>query len=113
MSAVPTTILIIDDSVENIAVLSELLRPRYRVLAAVSGEAGLQVANTNSQPDLILLDVMMPMMNGYQVLKQLQACVATKDIPVIFLTALADPSDEELGLQLGAVDYISKPTNQP
>ncbi len=109
MSVASKTILIIDDAAENIAVLSELLRSRYRVLAAVSGEAGLQVVKTHAQPDLILLDVMMPLMDGYQVLKQLQAGAETKDIPVIFLTALADPSDEERGLQLGAVDYITKP----
>ena len=73
MSVASKTILIIDDAAENIAVLSELLRSRYRVLAAVSGEAGLQVVKTHAQPDLILLDVMMPLMDGYQVLKQLQA----------------------------------------
>ena len=108
MTVAQKTILVIDDSTENIYVLSQLLRSRYRVLAATSGEVGLQVANSEPAPDLILLDVMMPSMDGYAVLKQLQVG-RTRGIPVIFLTALADPNDEELGLQLGAADYITKP----
>jgi putative two-component system response regulator len=103
------TILIVDDATENLSVLSELLRPLYRVLAATSGEAGLRVAGGVPKPDLILLDVMMPGMDGYAVLATLQADPATRDIPVVFLTALATPTDEERGLQLGAADYITKP----
>ncbi len=103
------TLLIIDDSAENLSVLSELLRPYYRVLAAVSGQSGLRVANGQAKPDLILLDVMMPVMDGYEVLAQLRKNPATSAIPVIFLTALADAEDEERGLQLGAADYITKP----
>lgn len=103
------TILIIDDSAENLVVLSELLRPQYRVLAANSGEAGLRLANRAPGPDLILLDVMMPGMDGYTVLARLREAPATRDIPVVFLTALSTPGDEERGLQLGAADYIAKP----
>ncbi len=110
MVAAPNaTILIVDDAPENLVVLSALLRPLYRVLAATSGEAGLRVAGGTPKPDLILLDVMMPGMDGYAVLARLQADPATRDIPVVFLTALAAATDEEHGLQLGAADYITKP----
>lgn len=108
-NATNATILIIDDSAENLLVLSELLRPQYRVLAATSGEGGLRVANSLAKPDLILLDVMMPGMDGYAVLARLRDNPATQDIPVIFLTALATAGDEERGLLLGAADYITKP----
>lgn len=103
------TLLIVDDAPENLFVLSELLQPHYRVLAANSGERGLQVASSLPRPDLILLDVMMPGMNGYQVMQALQADALCADIPVIFLTALSSPREEERGLSLGAVDYITKP----
>ncbi len=110
MPAAPNaTLLIVDDSPENLVVLSGLLRPLYRVLAATSGEAGLRVAGGQPKPDLILLDVMMPGMDGYAVLARLQADPATRDIPVVFLTALAAAADEEHGLHLGAADYITKP----
>lgn len=104
-----STILIVDDSPENLGVLSELLRPQYRVLAATSGESCLRVAGGQSLPDLILLDVMMPEMDGYSVLAILRKTPATRDIPVIFLTAMSDAEDEEYGLELGASDYITKP----
>lgn len=103
------TILIIDDSPENLVVLGELLQPHYRVRAASSGLRGLQVAHTAPRPDLILLDVMMPQMDGYEVLLQLQRNPLTQDIPVIFITALDGTDDEQKGFDLGAVDYISKP----
>lgn len=103
------TILLVDDSADNLHVLNELLSPEYRVLAATSGEGGLRVANNQPTPDLILLDVMMPEMDGYQVLARLKENRVTCDIPVMFLTALADSTDEERGLELGAVDYITKP----
>ncbi|MEI7611668.1 MAG: two-component system response regulator [Betaproteobacteria bacterium] len=102
-------ILIVDDSSENLQILSELLGTDYRVLAATSGESCLEVANRALKPDLILLDVMMPGMDGYTVLARLLDNPQTRDIPVIFLTALADSGDEEHGLQLGAADYITKP----
>ena len=104
-----STVLIIDDSAENLTVLSELLRPEYRVLAANSGERGLRVANDTPKPDLILLDVVMEGIDGYAVFDRLRDSPQTCDIPVIFLTALNDPGDEEWGLLLGAADYITKP----
>jgi putative two-component system response regulator len=108
-TASSSVILIIDDVPENLHVLSELLLPQYQVLAATSGTGGLRVANGRPKPDLILLDVMMPGMDGYAVLSRLRDNPDTRDIPVIFLTALADSGDEERGLKLGAADYITKP----
>ncbi|MBM3391934.1 MAG: response regulator [Betaproteobacteria bacterium] len=104
-----TTLLIVDDESANLAVLSNVLQPHYRVLAANSGARALEVAAGDPRPDLILLDVMMPDMDGFGVLARLRAEAATRDIPVIFVTALTDEINEEHGLQLGAVDYIAKP----
>ena len=110
MSVVPSaTILIIDDAVENLHILSSLLRPEFRVLAATSGERGLLLAASAAKPDLILLDVVMEGMNGFIVLANLRNNPVTRDIPVIFLTALLEADDEERGLSLGAADYITKP----
>jgi len=105
------TLLIIDDSAESLCVLSELLRPQYRVLAATSGARGLRVANSLPKPDLILLDVMMPDMDGYEVLARLRDIPAIRDIPVVFLTAMSLAGDEAHGLLLGASDYLTKPIN--
>jgi putative two-component system response regulator len=104
-----TTILIVDDTPENLLLLSELLQPHYRVRAASSGMRALQVAASEPRPDLILLDVMMPEMDGYEVIRQLKSNPHTANIPVIFVTALESTLDEERGLALGAVDYITKP----
>jgi CheY-like chemotaxis protein len=101
------TILIVDDSPENLMVLGELLHARYRVRAANSGERALQLACQTPVPDLVLLDVMMPGMNGYQVLEALRRNPLTRDVPVIFTTAMSATEDEEHGLALGAVDYTS------
>ena len=106
---VTATILIVDDEPTNLHLLTGLLRPEFMVRAANSGENALRVANSQPRPDLILLDVMMPAMDGYVVLARLRESPATADIPVIFLTALAESADEERGLQLGAADYITKP----
>lgn len=103
------TILIVDDVPENLEVLGELLQSLYRVRAAQSGARALQVARTRPIPDLILLDVMMPGMDGYAVFSALRADPLTRDIPVIFVTALDGLQEEEKGLEAGAVDYISKP----
>ena len=103
------TLLVVDDSPDNLSLLTALLRPHYNVLAATTGESALRVAGTLSAPDLILLDVMMPGMDGYAVLRRLRANPATQHIPVIFLTALTDATDMEHGLKLGAADYITKP----
>ena len=104
------TILIVDDMPENLEVLDGLLRGAgYRVKAANNGRAALRLAQDPDAPSLILLDVMMPGMDGYAVLDALRADPATQDIPVIFVTALAGAGDEEAGLARGAVDYITKP----
>ncbi len=108
-NSTPSTILIVDDAVENLTVLNVLLRERYQVRAATSGEKALRIAASAPHPDLILLDVMMPEMDGYQVFERLRADPATRGIPVIFVTAM-DSIDAELhGLDVGAVDYITKP----
>lgn len=104
-----TTILIVDDEPANLSLLSHLLRPLYQVRAANSGENALRAASSEPRPDLILLDVMMPSMDGVEVLTRLRNNPVTADIPVIFVTALAGADDEERGLALGAADYIAKP----
>ncbi len=103
------TILIVDDTPENLGILSELLQSHYAVRAANSGLRALQVAANAPTPDLILLDIMMPEMDGYEVLARLKGNPVTRDIPVIFVTAMDSSESEEQGLALGAVDYISKP----
>ena len=104
------SILIIDDSKANIIALSHILSDTYNLLAAKSGQAGLEVA-TSQHPDLILLDILMPGLDGYDVLKILRENDSTKHIPVIFISGLDSPEDEEKGLTLGSVDYITKPFN--
>jgi putative two-component system response regulator len=104
-----TTILIVDDEPANLSLLTQLLRPIYQVRAANSGENALRAATSEPRPDLILLDVMMPDMDGEEVLTRLRNNPDTVDIPVIFVTALTDVDHEERGLALGAVDYITKP----
>jgi len=103
------TILIVDDAPENLSLLSDLLQPYYQVRAANSGLRALRAAATDPQPDLILLDVIMPSMDGYEVITQLKADPRTANIPVIFVTAMESSEDEEHGLALGAMDYITKP----
>ena len=107
------TILIVDDSPENLAILSAALQPGYRVLAAKSGERALRIATGPGTPDLILLDVMMPGMDGYQVFEKLRANPATRHIPIIFITAMSGEESELRGLKLGAADYITKPIAPP
>ncbi|MFO0590011.1 MAG: response regulator [Polyangiaceae bacterium] len=103
------TLLIVDDDATNLAVLSSTLRPHYRVRAAKDGASALRAAASEPAPDLLLLDVMMPEMDGFDVLARLRADPKTAPIPVIFVTALGDDADEERGLALGAVDFITKP----
>ena len=107
------TVLIVDDTPQNLSVLGELLQPHYRVRAVNSGERALRAAVSEPRPDLILLDVMMPGMDGYEVLRRLRADERTRNVPVIFITAMNATADEERGLELGAVDYITKPLNPP
>ncbi|MCQ8182807.1 diguanylate cyclase [Methylomonas sp. SURF-1] len=106
-------ILIVDDTPTNIQVLAENLIQDYRIKVAASGAAALAAIAAQGAPDLILLDVMMPEMDGYEVCRHLKANPQTSSIPVIFVTALNDASDEERGLNLGALDYITKPFYLP
>ena len=103
------TVLVVDDLPENLTILGELLQPLYRVRAASSGARAIRGTALEPKPDLILLDVMMPDMDGYAVLEQLLQNPQTRDIPVMFVTAMGSAEDEERGLALGAVDYITKP----
>ncbi|MFH1215354.1 MAG: response regulator [Pseudomonadota bacterium] len=104
-------ILFVDDVPSNIRILLEILRADYDISFTDNGADALQVAAQEPQPDLILLDIMMPKMNGYEVCKKLKADEKTSHIPIMFITALTDEDDEEKGLNLGAVDYIRKPFN--
>ncbi len=108
-----STILIVDDMVANIKVLGELLKDEYKIRLATNGEKALQISRSSNPPDLILLDVIMPEMDGYEVCAQLKTDKATKNIPVIFITAMDLEKDETKGLSLGAVDYITKPFSLP
>lgn len=103
-------ILAVDDVPENIDVLKGILTPDYAMSAAVNGPLALKIAE-KQQPDLILLDVMMPEMDGHQVLRRLKENELTRDIPVIFVTALGEEENELQGLELGAVDYVAKPVS--
>ncbi|NTV96256.1 MAG: two-component system response regulator [Thiobacillus sp.] len=107
------TLLVVDDTPENLAVMTELLSPFYRVLIANSGPRAVRLAQSDPRPDLILLDVMMPGMDGYSVLEQLRQDPRTIDLPVIFVTAMNAMEDEQRGFDLGAVDYITKPIRPP
>ncbi len=106
-------VLVIDDTEDIRYFLTTLLERHYQVLAAESGRAGLALATSDSVPELILLDVMMPEMDGYEVMKRLRNDPRTADIPVIFLTALSSVEEEQRGLDLGATDYIAKPISPP
>ncbi len=105
------TILVVDDTPDNLTLMSGLLREQYRVKVSNRGEKALEIASVLPQPDLILLDIMMPEMDGYEVCKQLKANPETAHIPVIFLTAKTETDDEAHGLRLGAADYLTKPVN--
>lgn len=111
MSDIPSMqkVLIVDDTPENIQVLMETLKDEYRIVAAINGEKALQLANADPMPDIILLDIMMPGMDGYEVCKRLKADEKTVAIPVIFVTAMTQEENEQKGLDLGAADYITKP----
>ncbi|MFK5894016.1 MAG: two-component system response regulator [Pseudomonadota bacterium] len=110
-SKLKATLLIVDDVPENIDVLRGILKQDYKLKIATDGEKALKIAQGKSQPDLILLDIMMPGMDGYEVCSQLKANYSTTDIPVIFVTAKGEIKDESHGFDLGAVDYITKPVS--
>ncbi|MFM7015444.1 MAG: response regulator, partial [Bacteroidota bacterium] len=102
-------VLIVDDAVENLQVLSGLLKDKYRVKIAKNGEKALELANAAEKPDLILLDVVMPGLSGFEVCAQLKVNASTKNIPVIFITALNEATDETKGFSVGGADFIAKP----
>jgi len=107
------TVLVVDDTPDNLKVMSGLLKDLYRVKIANGGEKALAIARSETPPDLILLDIMMPEMDGHEVCRRLKADPGTRDIPIVFLTAMSAVEDEETGLRLGAVDYITKPISPP
>jgi len=104
-------ILVVDDTQDNLFLMNALLEDRYEVVLAASGREALHQLTSGSPPDLVLLDVMMPDMDGYEVLRRIRQHPPTAAIPVIFLSALNDQDDERLGMDLGAVDYLTKPVN--
>lgn len=112
-SGLKQTILIVDDTPANVRLVANLLKQIYRTKAATDGERALRVAAMSPQPDLILLDVEMPGMDGYEVCARLKADPLTVNVPVVFLTARSKAQEEERGLRLGAVDYIAKPISPP
>jgi len=106
-------ILIVDDNKQNIELLMELFRGEYRVAAAINAPRALKIALSDAPPDLILTDILMPDMDGYQLCATLKENAGTKHIPVIFITAVSEVMDENRGFALGAVDYITKPFHPP
>jgi len=104
-------ILIVDDTAENLRVLIEILKDDYATIPAVSGEEALKKAMADPMPDLILLDILMPVMDGYEVCKRLKENDKTKDIPIICITAMSEVMDDARAFKLGAADYIPKPFN--
>jgi len=107
------TILIVDDTPDNITLLCSLLGNDYRNKVATNGQKALKIAHTAPYPDLILLDIMMPDLDGYEVCRRLKSDPETRHIPIIFLTAKTQEGDETMGFELGAVDYITKPIIPP
>ncbi len=103
------TVLVVDDAKENLAILVEILKASYRVKVAKDGERALKISQASPPPDLILLDVMMPGLDGYETCRRLKADAATRHIPVVFVTGHKEPEEEAKGLGLGAVGYLSKP----
>ncbi len=102
-------VLVVDDTPDNLSLMSGLLKDEYKVKVATGGERALKIAQTDPPPQLILLDIMMPEMDGFEVIRRLKNDPKTQSIPVIFLSAKALPEDRQKGIDLGAVDYITKP----
>jgi putative two-component system response regulator len=107
------TILVVDDTPDNLTLMAALLKDDYRVKVAHNGERALRLAQGSDPPALVLLDIMMPGMDGYEVCRRLKADPVTESIPIIFLTARSEAEDETRGLSMGAVDYIVKPISPP
>ena len=106
-------VLVVDDIPTNITIISGVLKDSFRIQVATNGKKALAMARAPDKPDLILLDVVMPRMDGYEVCRHLKATPATREIPVIFLTGVTDAANEEKGFEVGAVDYIHKPFSPP
>lgn len=104
-------VLVVDDAPENIQVLSAILKKTYKVKIATNGEKTLKIATSDNPPALILLDIIMPEMDGYEVCSRLKADQTTMDIPVIFVTGLMENADQEKGMALGASGYLNKPVD--
>ncbi len=102
-------VLVVDDTPDNLSLMSGLLKDDYKVKVANGGERALKIAHSDPPPQLILLDIMMPEMDGFEVIRRLKSEPKTQAIPVIFLSAKALPEDKQKGFDLGAVDYITKP----
>jgi len=111
--AIKPVVLIVDDTPENLTIMNGLLKDVYRTKVANSGERALKLAAAEPKPDLVLLDIMMPGMDGYEVCRRLKADANTQEIPVIFLTAKTQVEDESQGFEVGCVDYITKPISPP
>jgi DNA-binding response OmpR family regulator len=109
----PKRVLVVDDNPENVHILFAHLKAKYEVNCTTNGREALQIAFSDDRPDIILLDIMMPEMDGYEVCSRLKANAETWSIPVIFITALGQEVDETRGLDLGAVDFITKPFSIP
>lgn len=107
------SVLVVDDTPDNLSLMSGLLKDLYRVKVANNGRTAIQIVRGPSPPDLVLLDIMMPEVSGYDVCRELKADPATRDVPIIFLTAMSEMEDERKGLEMGAVDYITKPISPP
>ena len=109
----PPKILIVDDNKQNIELLMELFRGEYRIAAAINAQRAFKIAMSDAPPDIILLDIIMPEIDGYELCAKLKEEANTKHIPVIFITAVSEIMDENRGFALGAVDYITKPFHPP
>ncbi|MBF0234715.1 MAG: diguanylate cyclase [Desulfamplus sp.] len=105
------SLLIVDDEPYNVKVLVELLRPNYSIRVATNGEIALRIVMSNNPPDLVLLDIIMPGIDGYEVCRRIKTEPTTQDIPVIFITSKMDAQDEIKGFEVGSVDYVTKPFN--
>ena len=108
-----STVLVVDDTPDNLLLINGILSDRYNVKVATNGAKTLRIARSDNPPDLILLDIVMSGMDGYEVCRQLKCDARTRNIPVIFLTVRAEVEDEKRGLELGAADYITKPISPP
>ena len=111
MSSEKKVILVVDDAPDNIQLLSGLLKADYKIKAATSGEKALTIANKTPHPDLVLLDVVMPGMDGYEVCKRLKQADPTKYIPIVFVSGNITDEDKKNGRELGAAGFVGKPVN--